>query len=144
VNVIVDTPIWSIALRRNRRQLGPGDAALLDELRRLVTEERVRMIGPIRQELLSGLKEPLQFERIRRELRVMEDEPLATSDFELAARLYNKCRSSGFAGSDVDLLICAIAIDRNWAIFTTDRDFDHYVKAIGVQLHAPRNLNPLH
>jgi predicted nucleic acid-binding protein len=144
VNVLVDTPIWSIALRRHRRQLGPKDTPLLNELRQLVTEERVRIIGPIRQELLSGLKEEPQFERIRSDLRVVEDEPLATGDFELAARLYNKCRSGGFAGSDIDLLICAVSIDRNWAIFTTDRDFDHYAKAIRVHLHAPRNLNPLH
>jgi len=112
---------------------------------KLPLDERLaHIIGPIRQEILSGIASKDLYERLRLELRTLDDEPLTTSDFELAARLYNQCRSAGIAGSDIDLLICAVAMERNWAIFTTDRDFDRYAEVVGVQLHAPRNLNPLH
>ena len=143
MNVVIDTPVWSVVLRRHRRQLGSKDTAILQEFRQLVAEERVRIIGPIRQEILSGIREEPNYERIRRDLRTVDDEPLATDDFEFAAQLYNKCRAGGFAGSDVDLLICSVAIDRNWAIFTADRDFLHYAKVIGIHLHSPRNFNPV-
>ena len=144
MNVLLDTPIWSLVLRRHRRQLGPKDAAVVQEFRQLVADEQVRIIGPIRQEILSGIKEEPHYERIRRELRRVDDEPLTTSDFESAALLYNKCRSNGFAGSDVDLLICAVALDRNWSVYTMDWDFNRYSKVTGVHLHAPQNLNSIH
>jgi len=55
VNVLVDTSVWSLALRRKARR----DHAMVDELAELIREGRVMMMGPIRQELLSGIKEEL-------------------------------------------------------------------------------------
>lgn len=144
MNVLLDTPIWSLVLRRQARERRPKDDLIVQEFRQLVEDERVRIIGPIRQEILSGIKEERHYERIKRELRRVEDEPLTTSDFELAAKLYNRCRSHGVAGSDVDLLICAVALDRNWLVYTTDLDFNRYAKVTGVHLHAVPDFNPIH
>ena len=53
MSVLVDTPVWSLALRRGAPQDGPE----VRELRALLVEGRVVMMGPIRQELLSGSAE---------------------------------------------------------------------------------------
>lgn len=96
------------------------------------------MIGPIRQELLSGLREEAQYHRLKERLRAFPDEPLTVQDYELAARFGNQCRAAGIAGSAADFLICAVAAARNWPIFTTDKDFQQYAKALPIRLHAPR------
>jgi len=137
LQVLVDTSIWSLALRRHRGGLSEADTKHLGLIRELIEDGRARLIGPIRQELLSGIREPAQFERVRDQLRAFQDEPLTTEDFELAARWSNECRGQGITGSGVDLLICAVAIGRGWQIYTTDDDFQSYAKVVPIQLCAP-------
>jgi hypothetical protein len=138
VQVLVDTCIWSLALRRQVRRLSASEAFLRQELGDLVQEGRAQLIGPIRQELLSGIREIAQFERLREHLRAFPDEALTVPDYELAARLRNRCMASGIAGSAVDFLICAVATERNWPIFTCDEDFKVYGRAFPIRLFAPR------
>ena len=54
---LVDTCIWSLALRRRSKELTPSESALREELPELIEEGRVRLLGPIRQEILSGIRE---------------------------------------------------------------------------------------
>lgn len=138
--VFVDTPIWSLALRRTPSDLSADQKALRRELAELIGEGRARLLGPIRQEILSGIKEEAQFQRLREHLRAFPDEPLATEDYEEAARSNNQCRRAGIAGSAIDFLTCAAAMRRKWAIFTTDRDFRRYAKPLSLRLHKPRPL----
>jgi len=114
------------------------------ELMELIREGRARIIGSIRQELLSGIREETQYIRIRGVVRAFEDESLAVEDYELAARFSNQCRALGISGSGVDFLISAVAHLRYWEIFTTDLDFTAYAGAIPIRLHAPRGSNLLH
>jgi predicted nucleic acid-binding protein len=65
------------------------------------------MIGSIRQEILSGIKEEAQFRKLRAALSAYRDEAIGTRDFEEAARLYNLCRSRGMESGTFDILICA-------------------------------------
>jgi len=138
VRVLVDTSIWSLALRRRTGDLSLHEKDLAAELRELIQENRVQMIGPIRQELLSGLREEAQYHRLKERLRAFPDEPLTVQDYELAARFGNQCRAAGIAGSAVGFLICAVAAARNWPIFTTGKDFQQYAKPLPISLHAPR------
>src|SRR5260370_25174482 len=114
MNVIVDTPVWSLVLRRHPGQLGVAEQNLAKALVELVQESRVQMLGPIRQELLSGIREKTQFEKIREYLRAFEEPSLDAADYEDAARASNQCRSSGISGSAVDFLICAVAQRHRW------------------------------
>ena len=132
MRVLVDTSVWSLTLRR--RQSSPPEAA---ELRRLVQQGQVEIIGPIRQELLSGLAQTKQFEALRGQLESFEDIPLARRHFELAAEFHNRCRRQGIQGSHTDFLICAVASLEHLAIFTTDKDFTHYAKHLPLTLHRP-------
>lgn len=135
--VLVDTPIWSLALRRRARNLGPEQEALTQELAELIREGRARILGPIRQELLSGIRDDAPFRRLRQHLRAFDDVRLSAKDYEEAARASDQCRSRGVAGSGVDFLICAVVVARGWTIFTTDRDFHEYAKRLPIGLHLP-------
>lgn len=112
----------------------------------LVRSGEALIIGPVRQEVLSGIREPAQFERIRDGLRAFADLPLTQHHFERAAELHNTCRSRGVQGSATDFLICAAADLYDLEVFTTDTDFDHFAKRIPVRRYAPnspwRNPSP--
>ena len=60
MKVLVDTSVWSLALRRSLPHAGPEVLELIE----LIREVRVLMIGPIRQELLSGVKNKAQFQKL--------------------------------------------------------------------------------
>ncbi len=138
MNVLVDTSIWSLALRRKAQDLNPAERATVAELTLLVQEGRARIIGLVRQELLSGIKTSSQYEKLRGVLRSFPDEPVATQDYEAAAKAGNECRARGVAVSVSDILICAIAIARDWSIFATDPDFKSYARILPLKLHTPR------
>ena len=138
MNVLVDTSVFSLALRRKNESLSANERFLVAELSELIREGRARMIGLIRQELLSGIKATEQFEKLRVHLRSFPDEVIDTSDYEEAAKAGNRCRAKGVAVSIVDILLCAVAIKRQWAIFTTDPDFSNYAKVIPLRIHTTR------
>ena len=77
-----------------------------------------------------------RFPKLRDYLRAFEEPPLESQDFEEAAAMSNHCRARGIAGSPIDFLICAMAHRRTWQIFTLDRDFTLYAKALPVVLYA--------
>ncbi len=136
--VMVDTPVWWLLLRRAARNLTPEQWLIRKELAELIREDRARIFGPVRQELLSGVRSDEQFERLRDHLEAYEDVTLTTDDYEEAARASNKCRAAGVAGSSVDFLICAVAMKHHWPVFTTDRDFIVYARRLPIKLHSPR------
>ncbi len=140
MNVLVDTSVWSLALRRTAQNLNPAERSLVYELEELIREGRVRLLGLVRQELLSGVKTSAQFEKLRATLRAFPDEPVHTADYEAAAKTSNDCRARGITASLVDIVICAIALERSLLIFTTDPDFRTYARVLPLRFHAPREL----
>ena len=138
MNVLIDTSVWSLALRRKNESLSMNERFLVAELSELIQEGRARMIGLVRQELLSGIKATEQYEKLRLHLRSFPDEVVDTSDYEEAAKAGNRCRAKGVVVSIVDILLCAVANKRLWTIFTTDPDFSNYAKVLPLRIHAPR------
>lgn len=138
MNVLIDTSVFSVALRRKDESLSMNERLLVAELSELIREGRARMIGLIRQELLSGIKTTEQYEKLKVHLRSFPDEVVDTSDYEEAAKFGNRCRTKGVAVSIVDILLCAIAIKRQWAILTTDPDFSSYAKVLPLRIHTAR------
>jgi predicted nucleic acid-binding protein len=130
VKVIVDTVIWSLALRRSN----PQDD-VCQELTSLIEEQRVILLGPIRQEVLSGYSEKKSFERLQSHLSCFENEPVLDEDYIRAAQYHNRCRRNGIQGSHIDFLICSCAFRLQAAIYTRDRDFQQYSKVLPVFLH---------
>lgn len=137
MKIIVDTCVWSLALRRSESK----SSYLVDELSELIAEVRVQLIGPIRQELLSGIKSKTQFNKLKKHLSAFPDLPLVSSDFELAAEFFNLARSKGIQGSNTDFLICSLASTHKMSIFTTDKDFESYASVLPIKLYEPRIQN---
>jgi predicted nucleic acid-binding protein len=131
VKVLVDTPVWSLVFRR---QLRIADR-WTTELDSLIRERRAFLIGPIRQELLSGIRETAQFEVVRKRLRPFPDLAVHETDYEEGAVFYNRCRASGIQGSNTDFLICAVATRLSMSILTTDRDFEAFESLLPIKLH---------
>ena len=102
----------------------------------LIAQRRVAIIGPIRQEILSGIRSIQVFETLRNRLAAFPDLPLDTALFEEAAGCFNRCRARGFAGTPIDMLLCAVADRFGLSIFTTDRDFERYAEVLSTRLHA--------
>ena len=131
MKVLVDTSVWSLALRR-RALAHPA----VDELRRLVSHGRAALVGPVRQELLSGIRDRASYERLRDHLRAFSDEPITSADYERAADCFNLCRTKGIQGSNTDFLLCAVAERCRFPILTTDEDFLRFRRVLPVLLHA--------
>ena len=139
MTVLADTAVWSLFFRRPEAHLSPGEKAIRNELAELIQEQRAQLIGPVRQEVLSGLREEAHFHRLRHSLRAFPDPAITIEDYDLAAEYYNRCRASGIVGSaPTDLLICAVAARRDWQIFTTDRDFGNYARRLPIAFYKLR------
>ncbi len=132
MRVLVDTAVWSLAFRRQ----GKSDPQVVAELASLIEDGRVAIVGPIRQELLSGIREEAQFSKLRKVLRAFPDLELLPDDYEEAAAMFNACRRQGVQGSNTDFLLCAVSQRTGFPIFTTDVDFAHFSKILAVALHG--------
>jgi predicted nucleic acid-binding protein len=129
VNVLVDTCVWSQVLRRKK-----PDEVLGREMHDLIQAGRLVLIGPIRQELLSGIADRVQFTLLKERLSAFEDLPLTPVHFIKAAEFSNTCRRHGIQGSHADFLICAVAHTEKLEIFTIDTDFQEYKKLLPFKL----------
>jgi hypothetical protein len=131
MRVLVDTSVWSLAFRRR----APGHGAV-DTLRQLIAGGRAAIVGPVRQEILSGIRDRASFEVLRTRLQAFPDEPIESVDHERAAEHYNACRAKGLQGSNTDFLLCAVAERHRMPILTADEDFAQYSRVIPVRLFA--------
>lgn len=132
MKVLVDTCIWSHALRSRK----PEYEALVKSLETLIAEQRVLIIGAIRQEVLSGYSDHNKFEILKAKLNYFENTPTLDDDYITAARFYNGCRQKGVQGSHIDLLICAVAVRLNASILTSDKDFGFYQQYLPISLYS--------
>ena len=131
MQVLVDTCIWSEALRRIH-----GKSPYVSSLKDLIVDHQVCMIGPIRQEILSGIRQKEHFQALRDYLSAFPDLPIETPDYERAAEFSNFLRSKGVQGSAVDFIICAVAHRYSLRIYTADSDFNHFAKHLPIQLYV--------
>ena len=99
------------------------------------------MIGPIRQEILSGIRDASQFRHLSQRLASFPDQPILTDDYVTAAKYYNICRGKGVQGSNTDFLICAAAVRSKCAVFTTDGDFEMFAEHLPIVLHKAGGAN---
>jgi predicted nucleic acid-binding protein len=132
MSVLIDTCVWSLALRRRAVDHESPDVR---ELRQLIEDGSALIIGPIRQELLSGVKSGDQYDRLRLHLRAFPDLALEIEDYERAAEHFTAMRGRGIQGSNTDFLICAVCERRDLPLLTTDKDFELFAEHIPIILH---------
>ncbi len=118
---LVDTCIWSLALRRkDKARISIEEQRMVADLTETIRDGNAMMLGPIRQEVLSGIKDETQFERIEKLLDPFPDEEIQASDYIEAARLFNLCRKHGVECGPVDMLLCSVAVRERCPILTND------------------------
>lgn len=133
MKVLVDTSVWSIALRR--KAINDKERAVVKKLQELIESLQVAIIGPIRQEILSGIADEKQFKLLKTKLEAFEDLSITTDDYEKAAYFYSVCRVNGIQGSHIDYLICAVAANHKMPVFTVDKDFMRYAKYLPITVY---------
>jgi len=134
MNVLVDTSVWSLGLRRTHAHLGSREQATINLWTDVVRAGDAVLIGPIRQEVLSGIRSRSVFEKLADRLADFPDLELIQEDYVRAAEFYNTCRSKGVVGTPIDLLICAAASRHETPILTTDADFERYASLLPIRL----------
>lgn len=134
MKILVDTSVWSIALRR--KIINDEERVVVNKLQKLIESLQVAVIGPIRQEILSGIADEKQFKLLTNKLGAFEDILISTGDYEKAAFFYNACRVNGIEGSHIDFLICAVAANHKMPVFTLDKDFIRYAEYLPITVYS--------
>lgn len=129
MKILVDTCVWSAVLRHKN-----PDIKTTERLKDFITDGLVNIIGPIRQELLSGISSIKLFNSLKESLVPFEDISLKTLHFIKAAEFSNICRNQGIQGSTIDYLICSVGHLENLIIYTTDKDFENYKKFLPIKI----------
>lgn len=128
---VVDTSVWSQALRKEKRR----ETEEVRKLSLLLREgERVFVPGIILQEILQGIRNVEQFKQMRETLRYFPALEASYDDYVFAAELFNTCRRKGIQASTIDFLIASIAVRNDCMLLTSDKDFAHISK------HCPLKL----
>ncbi len=121
MNLVVDTSVWSLVLRRSR--VDEGNLHVRAFRGHLESGDGLFLIGNIFQELLDGLRSPRQFDRL---LALLDPFPLLEVDrrtYVAAARLRTVCRAKGVSAGPIDFLITAACCQHGFPLLTADRDF---------------------
>lgn len=131
MNVLVDTSVWSLALRRD----APPDIKAVQILSRCLNRQDVLLTtGIIVQELLQGFRGPKQRERI---IEYFSALPLIVpdlADYVEAAALQTACRRKGIQVGTIDALLAQLSIDHDLELLTTDRDFIIMSKHVPIRI----------
>lgn len=115
--ILIDTSAWVEFLRAT------GTRADVDVQSALPGD--IATCGPVRMELLAGVRSDQELSNLRSLLSRAVHLPTASSDYEDAALLYRRARASGLTvRRQIDCLIAAIAIRHAVDLLHADRDFD--------------------
>lgn len=131
INCLVDTSVWSEALRRKNVSIKSENTFLYQLIQ---NEENIFLAGVILQELLSGIKNEKTFIEIKDILLNFDLIESETEDYIFAASIQNKISSKGISASTVDLLLVSIAIRRDYYLLSYDKDFKYISKHTNLKL----------
>jgi len=125
MSFLVDTCVWSLALRRDK----PDAIPEVDELRRaLEAGDEIFVTGLVLQELLQGFNKPKAYNQIIEYFSVLPFIVPEREDHIKAASLQNQCRKKGIQAGTIDALLASLCIDRGIRILTVDKDFSQIAK----------------
>ena len=126
MNLVVDTSVWSLVLRRP--QVDDSNIHVRAFRTHLESGNRLFLLGNILQELLDGLRSPKQCDRL---VQLLEPFPLLDLDrstYVAAAKLRTACRAKGVLAGPIDFLIAAACCQHGFPLLTADRDFSRIAK----------------
>ncbi|MBA2665790.1 MAG: PIN domain-containing protein [Trueperaceae bacterium] len=120
MTLLVDTSVWSLALRRDVRATVPEVDALRDAL---LGGAIVVTTGLVLQELLQGFSGPNVRTQIIDRFTALALLQPERDDHIAAADLRNTCRRAGVQLGTIDALLARLCIRHDLTLLTTDGDF---------------------
>ena len=133
MTILVDTSVWSLALRRDAEAAEP-EVHHLEEA--LLGSEVIVTTGLVLQELLQGFSgSKAQTQVIERFAALPLLQP-DRDDYIGAARLRNACRQAGVQIGTIDALLAQLCVRHDLTLLTTDEDFTHAAR------HSPLRVWP--
>lgn len=116
--LLIDSSVW-IDAQKGRSTAATQFVQALDDHEELATA------GIIFQEVLQGIRDPGDYERMRQVLwALLVLEPRELSTYEIAAELYRTARRKGLTvRKPNDCLIAALALEHGALLVHNDRDF---------------------
>jgi predicted nucleic acid-binding protein len=133
MTLLVDTSVWSLALRRDAEAGEPEVQALRDAL---LGDDIVVTTGLVLQELLQGFAGPKAQAQIVQRFAALPLIQPDRDDHVAAAGIRNVCRRAGIQVGTIDALLAQLCIRHELTLLTTDNDFRHAAK------HCPLSLWP--
>jgi predicted nucleic acid-binding protein len=131
MEVLVDTSVWSLALRSSSK---PAHRTVT-KLRELIESGiSVRLMGIVLQEILQGVRETKQWAQLKSYLDAFPITEPTRSTYAGASQLFAKCRGRGVQLTTIDCLIASVAIENNYALLSADNDFVHLTKLAKLHL----------
>lgn len=136
MTLLVDTSVWSLALRRDTEAEEPEVHALKEALS---GAEIVVTTGLVLQELLQGFAGAKANEQIVERFSALGLIQPDREDHIAAASLRNTCRRSGVQLGTVDALIAQLCIRHEAILLSTDKDFVHAAKHCNLKVWPPKS-----
>jgi predicted nucleic acid-binding protein len=135
---LVDTSVWSLALRRDALSVEPAVDALKAAL---LGADAVVTTGLVLQELLQGFGTPKSAQQIIERFAVLPFVQPDRADHIAAAELRNACRRAGVQAGTVDALLAQVCIRHELVLLSTDQDFLHIAQHCALKVwQAPRRV----
>lgn len=134
MTLLVDTSVWSLALRRDGPRTEPAVAALHEAL---LGAEAVVTTGLVLQELLQGFGGPKAAASIIERFRALPMIQPDRQDHIAAAEVRNNCRRSGIQIGTIDALLIQLCGRHDMTLLSTDKDFAHAAGHVPFKLWHP-------
>lgn len=139
MTLLVDTSVWSLALRRDVEVAEPEVQALTEALS---GPEVVVTTGLVLQELLQGFAGAKASEQIVERFSAFAMIQPDREDYVAAAGLRNTCRRAGVQIGTVDALIAQLCIRHELVLLSTDQDFVHASKHCKLKVWSSKAPKP--
>ncbi len=135
MSLLVDTSVWSLALRRDTEQAAPEVSALRDAL---LGADQVFTTGLVLQELLQGFAGPKARSQLVERLGALAFLQPDREDHIEAAELRNSCRRRGVQVGTIDALLIQLCRRHDLVLLSTDQDFQAAAKHVDYRLWTAR------
>lgn len=115
--VLIDTCIWVPFFNRPQSR----EKHIVDEL---LDDDRAALVGPILTEILLGFRRDAQADWVASQLRGLHYLEVTWDEWRVAAKLGREFVAKSHTLPQTDLVIAAVALQRDIAVYSNDPHFD--------------------
>lgn len=134
MSLLIDTSVWSLALRRDGSTGAPEVHALREALGGL---DSVVTTGLVLQELLQGFNGPRAAAAIVARFQALPIIAPQRQDHIAAADVRTLCRQAGVQIGTIDALLIQLCARHELTLLTTDQGFTHAARHVAFGLWQP-------